>query len=232
MSACKLVTVKKKISLFKGEEQANSIELIELEEVGNSIVSQIGLYQVGDKAIFIEPDYCLPDTSLFESFNRPNGDESKSKLGKQGRIKAIKFNLHVGDGLPVYSYGILRPLDLVKTWLKENGLNKEAPYEILLGIIKYEEPDDTKANLGGGSKSMPEGMYKTDETNINNLWKQIQYPITLIGTQKIDGSSITLYSRYNNKDERISGICSRNYEKPLTIKKKHLKDFDSFPLSE
>ena len=33
MSACKLVTVKKKTPLFKGEEQANSIELIELEEI-------------------------------------------------------------------------------------------------------------------------------------------------------------------------------------------------------
>ena len=109
MSACKLVTVKNKIPLFKGEDKANAIELIELEEVGNMVVSQKDFYEIGDKAVFIEPDFCLPDTQLFKSFIRPNGDNSKSKLGKNGRIKAIKFNLHIGDGMPVYSYGILMP---------------------------------------------------------------------------------------------------------------------------
>jgi hypothetical protein len=55
-------------------------------------------------------------------------------------------------------------------------------------------------------------MYKTDEININNLWNDIEYPITLIGTQKVDGSSITIYSKLNADGTRTNGICSRNLE--------------------
>lgn len=219
MSACKLVTVKKKTPLFKGEEQANSIELIELEEVGNLVVSQIGLYEIGDKALFIEPDFCIPDDELFSDYFRPYGDEKKSKLGRNGRIKAIKFNLHTGNGLPTYSYGILMPLELVNKFTKKPlEWEKEDKIDEILKVIKYEEPDEVQGT--NPSKSFPDGMYKTDETNINNLWGRIKYPITLIGSQKIDGSSITLYSKLTASGERVSGICSRNLENPLTYRKK------------
>jgi hypothetical protein len=91
-----ILTVKNKIPLFKGEEQANSIEIIQLEEVGFEVVSQKDLYQIGDKAVYIQPDYCLSDISLFESFLRPT--KGSCKLGSNNRIRAIKFNLHKGDG--------------------------------------------------------------------------------------------------------------------------------------
>lgn len=42
-----IVTIKNKIPLFKNEEKANSIELIELEENGFQIVSQKDLYNIG-----------------------------------------------------------------------------------------------------------------------------------------------------------------------------------------
>ena len=53
MNPVSIVTVKSKIPLYKGEEAANAIELIELEEVGYELVAQKDLYQVGDKAILI-----------------------------------------------------------------------------------------------------------------------------------------------------------------------------------
>ena len=79
-NAVSIVTVKNKIPLYKGDEQANSIEVIELEEVGFELVANKTLYQIGDKAVYIQPDYCVSDIPLFESFIRPNGDESKSML--------------------------------------------------------------------------------------------------------------------------------------------------------
>ena len=42
-----IVTIKNRIPLYKGEEQSNAIEIVELEEVGYELVT--GLYQVGDK---------------------------------------------------------------------------------------------------------------------------------------------------------------------------------------
>src|SRR6478752_1527704 len=119
-----ILTVKDKIQLFKGEEAANSIELIQFEENGFEVVGQKDLYKVGEKVVFIQPDYSLPETSLFESYIRPLSDPKKSKLGSNNRIRAIKFNLHKGDSNPVYSQGILLPWLEVQNYLasKKQGL--------------------------------------------------------------------------------------------------------------
>lgn len=234
-----IVTVKNKIPLFKGKDQATSIELIELEEVGYELVSQKDLYKVGDKAVLIQPDYCVSDTPLFESFIRPGGQESKSMLGKVGglprRIRAKKFTLSkTADGAPVYSNGILLPYEEVV-----KAIGKKINSETItkdLGITKYEEPDSGTPGLAGkGGRYFPTWLYKTDETNINNLWnhleKVITYPVVLIGTEKVDGSSITI-----GRKDLDDYICSRNLIKPfvetrfshmreLTLKEKFNKFF-------
>lgn len=217
--AVHIYTIKNKIPLFKGEEQANSIEYIELEEVGNRIVAAKDLHSVGDKVVFIEPDYSLPDTSLFESFHRPYGDPKKSILGSHGRIKAKKFTLHTGDGVHIYSYGILLPANEVDLWISNNvnGLIDSKDLTQALGIFKYEEPEDGPKSHGlkvNGGKEKPSDLYKTDEENINNLWGHIKFPIQLTGRIKEDGSSITIWYRNGNY-----GICSRTMSKPLTITK-------------
>lgn len=234
-NAVSIVTVKNKIPLFKGNEKAERIELIQLEEVGFELVSQKDLYEIGDKAVYIQPDYSVSDIYLFESFIRPNGDESKSMLGKIGgqprRIRAKKFSFHKGDGQHVYSNGILLPFNEVCDYLRiKEGFNKPEKYSYdylklvdltkSLDITKYEEPEglDKNGMKVGGSKPFPEGLYKTDENNINNLWnhieKNIGYPVILVGTEKVDGSSTSIGVK------NLKGfICSRNLEKPLKIKK-------------
>lgn len=205
-----IVTVKQKIQLYKGEEPANAIEVILLEEFGFTLVSQKSLYQVGDKAVFIEPDYNLPDNNpLFDSFTKPNGDAKRSKLGSHNRIRAIKFNLHTGDGMPVYSNGILLTYNEVFKYIPNSTHFDQ------LGVYKYEAPERNQGGTGklGASREFPQGLYKTDETNFNKVnWT---FPMHLIGQQKADGSSITLYVR-----DGKAGICSRNLEKPITYLKK------------
>ena len=232
MNAIQIVTIKNKIPLFKGDEKAERIELIQLEENGFELVSQKDLYQVGDKAVYIQPDYCLSDIPLFEGFIRPNDkdgnpDESKSMLGKVGglprRIRAKKFNFHRGDGNSVYSNGILLPYMEVNNYLNPENKDMLELWKLdltkLLGITKYEEPekDALGNNIKGGSFiRFPEGIIRTDEENFNNLIHHVEklLPCRLIGRQKIDGSSITLWYK-NGK----SGIASRNLGKPLTVKK-------------
>lgn len=230
MEAVQIVTIKNKIPLFKGEEKAERIELIQLEENDFELVSQKDLYEIGDKAVYIQPDYCVSDISLFESFIRPNGDESKSMLGKiEGlprRIRAKKFNFHRGDANVVYSNGILLPIEEVRAYFIATGIILKHQYiydrrEFLdkdLGITKYEEPENNSGSgvKGGNSMAFPQGITKTDEENFNNISKTLEksLPCRLIGRQKIDGSSITLWCK---KDK--SGIASRNQGKPLTIKK-------------
>jgi hypothetical protein len=141
-------------------------------------------------------------------------------LGSNGRIKAIKFNLSVAadDNTPVYSYGILMEADKNLISLGE----KDGQLDVVLGVTKWNEPEEK--TTGGGisgtadSAPFPEGLYKTDEENINNLWNTVKYPVELIGTHKVDGSSITIYCK-KKKGEWKSGICSRTLEKKLFYKK-------------
>ena len=221
MNPVQIVTIKSKTPLFKGEEQANAIEKIELEENGFSLVSQKDLYQVGDRAVYIQPDYSLSDIELFDSFIRPGGDEKKSRLGSNNRIRAVKFNLHTGDNEPVYSVGILLPYMEVKHYLNHPGPLFGVDLVAGLGITKWEEPENT----GGGLKTnsgyeFPSGVYKTDETNINNLWNHIEnkigFPVNLIGTQKIDGSSISIIVDVDTKEIKVG---SRSFIKPEKISK-------------
>ena len=218
------VTIKAKVPLYKGEELANSIELLQFEEVDFEVVRQKDLNQIGDKLLLVYPDFCIPDNELFAEYWRPGGDESKSKLGKQGRVRAVKFNLHRGDGQPVYSNGIV---------LTESDINRFACQEydgdggVLyskylneitdedLGITKYESPevDSNGRNLKAGSSCpFPSDMYKTDEPNILTV-KNLPFPARYVVRDKEDGSSVTLWVK-NGK----SGICSRNLSKPLTEK--------------
>jgi len=214
-----IVTVTRIIPIFKNSEPANAIEVINFnflngDECGFNVVSQKGLYQVGDSAIYIQPDYCLPNTELFKSFTAPNGDPNKSKLGKQNRIKAIKFNFQFEDSSdPIYSNGILLPLSEVGL---PNDKDEEFNIAEFLGITKYEEPE--KFKTGNAKGNLPGFLYKTDEENAANLKSHINRVLAAgerIGwSLKYDGSSLTYYCR-KGVDGWERGICSRVMEKKI-----------------
>jgi hypothetical protein len=206
-----IVTIKEKIKLYKNHEEANNIELISFEENGFNVVSQKGLYNVGDKAIYIEPDYNLKECELFMDFIAPNGDIKKSKLGSNNRIRAVKFNFRIINNLDtinvVYSQGILLPY-------KEEYINI-----IEENVYKYEKPENTNSNnkygVSKSNSTFPKGLYRTDETNINKVWNNMTFPNDYVLTEKVDGSSITLWYDCGN-----FGVCSRNLNIPVYIKKK------------
>ena len=208
---CRIVTIKEMLPLFKGEEPANAIELVSLVEIGNQIVAQKGLYKSGDKALFIQPDYCLSDIPIFQEYITPGGDPKKCRLGSKYRVRAIKFNLHTGNNAPVYSYGIL----VNENDLKNHGFPLLDISDETLGIVKWEEPEPS---VGGGKQGatapFPSIMYQTDEENINNIINDIKFPVLLIGTEKVDGSSITIWFKNGR-----SGIASRKLGRPLSYKK-------------
>lgn len=225
MQAVNIVTIKSLNPLFKNGEEATNIQIANFEENGFDVVVQKNLYALGDKAIFIQPDYCLPDVELFDTYIRPSGDEKKSMLGKiEGkprRIRAKKFNFSKEiNGDPVYSYGILLPITEVSDFIKlsvNDVLKEMINLDEILDITKYEEPESTLkggVRTKGGGTVFPSGIYKTDESNIYNKIGQIEFPIMLYGTEKIDGSSITV-GVIDNKPF----IASRNIVKPLEIRR-------------
>ena len=227
MEAVNIFTVKKLVPLYKGEEEALRIELMQFEEVGYEVVVGKGMHQIGSRVVFVMPDYCLSNISLFEDFIAPNGDPKKSYLGnvegEPRRIRAKKFSFHKGDGMHVYSNGIVLPLKEVYNYLLTSykyDLEKTKEEDMAkfmseaLQITKYEEPEVSGGKTGNARKGgFPEGVYKTDETNINNIWDSIVFPQVLIGTLKVDGSSITI----GVTDKYPEGfIASRNINKSFT----------------
>ena len=99
MKPVEIVEITKKTPIYKDGVEANSIEVVQFKyhdgsNCGYHLISQKGIYQIGDKAVFIQPDFCLSDLHLFDTFTKPFNDPKKSKLGKQNRIRAVKFNFN------------------------------------------------------------------------------------------------------------------------------------------
>lgn len=216
-----VVTISKLVPVFKEGVEANAIQVAKFNfedggECGFNVIAQKGLYEIGSKAIYIQPDYCLSENELFNSFISPGGDPKKSRLGKQNRIRAIKFNFSFGASSdPIYSNGILMPLVEVEKFL-EKIITEETDLAEELGVTKYEEPETAGSGLIAGE--FPSFMYKTDENNIMNIVDRVKKVIAegqeMGITLKRDGSSHTTYFKIID-DEYKSGVCSRSQEKKM-----------------
>ena len=240
MKPVDIVTIEKLLQISKEGVPANAIEVARIknsegESLQYDIIVGKGTYTVGDKAIYIQPDYCIPQTELFKEYHMPQDDPSKSKLGKRGRIRAIKFNFQFEDGEgPIYSNGILLEYDNGQVKKIINNLMKESGYdniEYLLsdinlqkefGITKYEAEDsfDRSQHSGITSGFWPSFMYKTDEETIQNHKSEVdrcfENSEVLSFTKKIDGSSLTAISRIKPEiKEREFRVFSRKLEKKL-----------------
>ena len=237
MEAINILKVESKHKLFKKEEEANAVELINLEGVGFDLIVQKDLYQIGDLVVYIQPDYCVENNELFSEFIAPKGDISKSYLGKineiPSRIRAKQFLLSkTPNGKKLYSNGIVLPLNLVQEFInKKYGYNKASITDASkLGVYKYEEPIDDNSDLG----EFPSGFYQTDEENINNIWGELKFPVFLIGTEKVDGSFITIsskaiYTRNRSVKRYIKvskGKRKRTFWEIITFQKPDLTIYD------
>lgn len=220
VKAVEVVTINKIIPIYKDGAEANAIQVVNFEFengdlCGYNVIAQKGLYEIGSKAVYVQPDFCLSDISIFNSFIAPFGDPKKSKLGKNNRIRAVKFNFSFDKSTdPIYSFGILLPLTEVNEFIKST-YNQDELTEIL-GITKYEEPETGGNGLVKGG--LPHFLYGTDENNINNVKSKVIRAIEEgqeFGiTTKTDGSSWTEYWR-KNEETFYTGICSRSMEKQI-----------------
>jgi hypothetical protein len=130
MKAVDLVTIERFIPIFKEGVPANAIEVARVkgsdgESIQYDIVVGKGLHEIGGKGIYIQPDYTIPLNELFLEYHAPFGEPKNSRLGKKGRVRAIKFNLSFeGSTERIYSNGILLPWSNFIDWLNVE-LDKE-----------------------------------------------------------------------------------------------------------
>lgn len=181
----KLASIQKILSL-DSIEGADAI--MKATVLGWQVVVKKDEFKVGDLIVYCEIDSIMPDKPEFE-FLKSRGM----------RIKTVKLRGQVSQGI-CFPISIL-PSDFI---IEEGEDCTEA-----LGVMKYEPI--VPASLSGVAKGgFPSFIPKTDETRVQvlqgllNEYKGKNY---FYVTEKLDGSSITVY--LNNGE---FGVCSRNLD--------------------
>ena len=177
-------------------EGADAIELARLD--GWQCVVKKGEFQAADQGVYFEIDSFLPIEPRFEFLRKSSLKRMNDEEGF--RLKTIKLRGQLSQGL-------LLPLaafpELAGQPLQEGANVTEA-----LRIQKYEPP--IPAELSGIALGpFPSFIPKTDAERIQNLPDHFQaYGSDAFEiTEKLDGSSMTVYHR----DGQL-GVCSRNLE--------------------
>lgn len=209
---------------------------IELAQVGGwRVITRIGEYKPGDKAIFVEIDALLPEAEWSE-FLRP----------KKFRVKTYKLSK-----FSVVSQGLLLPMEILP---KNKQFNVGDDVTKVLGVTYYvKEDNERKAKnenpnakynrmaarhqklakkkwfkwfmrrswgrkllyvfLGNSkkdeTKKFPSWIKKTDEDRIENCLWMFESKEPFVCTEKIDGTSTTVFLDTTTRKPDF-GVCSRN----------------------
>lgn len=184
-------------------ENSDNLDLCFID--GWQCISKRNEFSVGDKGVYFEVDSFLPVQVRFE-FLRKNC--LRVMQGAEGfRLKTMKLRGQLSQGL-------LMPLSVLTEdeRSKLSGADNEDITE-LLGVKLYEviNPMTTMAKHAG---SFPYFIVKTDQERIQNLQlsevlaKDYFYEIT----EKLDGTSCTMFYQAQHPEDNSFGVCSRNLE--------------------
>lgn len=203
----KLATIRR-ITDIRPIEGADAIECAVVG--GWTVVVKRGEFYVGQLALYIEIDSWVPH-SIAPFLSK--GKEPREFDGIKGeRLRTVKLRGQLSQGL-------LLPLDTEdNAALVYNGITlpciEDYDASEHFGIVKWEAP--IPAQLAGQVRgTFPGFISKTDQERIQNLTAQLNEwqgneKFTWEVTEKLDGSSMTVYVR--DEDE---GVCSRNLELKL-----------------
>ena len=165
-------------------------DLLEFAKVlGFTVIVRKGFWQVGDLCVFIQPDTLLPNVEWAQPYIKDGN-----------RVRARKFRNRWSFGI-VESIGILVDTNVAIEAIAEGTeVSKE------LGIIKYESPEPEEP---GAESGFPYWMRKTGE----DMWQTIPieeyYGQLVDATLKMDGKSMSVFSRRTGNDEQCRRTAGR-----------------------
>ena len=174
-----------------------------------------GEFKIGDKAIYIPPDYMVPVNLEYFSFLKDN-NKDKTHV----RIKAKKIR-------GIISYGLLIPCP-------QNLINKQVGYNAIddLGIYRYEPPEEIST---GGLFVSPPDLYAPvfDVENFQNYPDIFKDGETVYISEKIHGTSAR-FTYTKNKDGVYEQFCGsrRNWFDKNDNKNVYWKAFNQHPAIE
>lgn len=156
-------------------------------------VSKKNEFKEGDMGVYFEIDSILPPLSVFE-FMKPRGY----------RVKTIRLRGQLSQGL-------MMPISCFDQ-LKDVNLEEGTDVTEILGVQKYEPPQDNSVMMGQAAGGFPGDIPKTDEPRIQSNTYFIDFmkgkPYYI--TEKCDGTSCTVYW-----EEGELRMCSRGVRKKL-----------------
>ena len=216
------------LTFLNGEgelEEAANIEI--LITGGWKLIVQKNRFEVHNLFVFCEVDTILPvDIPTFAFLE-----------GKRIRTKKLKGVVSQGVAFTIPE--IIDVMSLTTFGTEHYRFWEDVEFEIgndwteLVKATKYDEysnngrkGDGVKLPPANARGAFPSFIHKTDEERIQNLAKELKYDWQgkeVVITEKLDGSSITLYARKQENlviedvidDGFAIGICSRNLDLKL-----------------
>jgi RNA ligase (TIGR02306 family) len=177
--------------------------IVQYQVDGWKVIGQKDQYKVGDLVIYLEIDSFVPHE--LAPFLTREGKEPKEFNGIKGEnLKTIKLK-------GALSQGLLLPRQVALDKIGE--IEEDQDVTELLGIQLWEPPvklnkhgkpiENRQARKGGFPLDIP----KSDQERIQNCTKHFERykKYTWEITEKLDGSSMTVYAKENDQ-----GVCSRN----------------------
>lgn len=193
----KLSTIRT-ISNLSAIEGADRIEVAKVD--GWEVVVGKGEFGAGEEVLYFEIDSMLPlDNELF-SFLEPRGVKVVDGV-KYHRLRTVKLRGQISQGL------IMKIPEVIES------PKHDVDYSEILGVIKYEQ----QLPMGNTNcKAWPDWIPHTDEERVQNLDKTAIEAILndkdkFVATEKIDGTSCTIWSSIDLQGNVEYGVCSRNY---------------------
>ena len=194
-------------------EGADRIEVAKIR--GWRVVVGKGEFQVGEQVLFFEVDSALnPFDSRYEFLKERCYKEFKLN-GKVFdaclRIKTIKLR-------GVYSQGLILKPD---QFYEVRNARLEEDCTRLLNVRHYDTVAEkavrlTEKQKPGNMKGLfPWFCLKSDEERVQNLEDELierKKDVPLEVTEKVDGSSCSIFFTISKRPEDPFGVCSRNYE--------------------
>lgn len=203
----KLASIRK-IDGIRTIEGADAIEAAVIG--GWVVVVKKGEFKVGDLAVYLEIDSWVP-TELAPFLSK--GTAPREFNGVKGeRLRTVKLRGQVSQGL-------LLPMNVIPqahgvTYYPPDAYQEGTDVSTELNVQKWEAP--ISVQLAGQVRgTFPGFISKTDQERIQNLTRELDQwhgndAFTWEATEKLDGSSMTVYVR--DEDE---GVCSRNLDLKL-----------------
>lgn len=176
---------------------ADKLELIKVDGLDYTIISQMGNYKVGDYALII-PDSCILHKDMVDHF--------ELTFLKNREVKTVKIRGIHSQALAL-PYDELREFSkhfwaITESWLKEFGtLDNHITYDFdFSGLLKISRVKKLSLHTGTILGDLPEGIEKYDLENAErypDLFEAL-YETDVVITEKLEGTNFTVHATKDN----------------------------------